>query len=103
MRSETEWDPKSGGGISNAHLKVVAIDGPAAAGKTTVASLVAARLGAMLFGHGALYRAVTLAALRAGLGENDEHAIANLTRRSAIPSLSSDNRRRPATRYSSQR
>jgi CMP/dCMP kinase len=69
---------------SNAHQKAVAIDGPAAAGKTTVASLVAARLGAMLFDTGALYRAVTLAALRAGLGENDEQAIANLTRRLAI-------------------
>jgi cytidylate kinase len=63
---------------------VVAIDGPAAAGKTTVASLVAARLGAMLFDTGALYRAVTLAALRAGLKASDAEPIANLTRRLAI-------------------
>lgn len=71
-------------GPSNAHLRVVAIDGPAAAGKTTVASRVAARLGAMLFDTGALYRAVTLAAQRAGLADEDAGAIANLTRRLAI-------------------
>jgi cytidylate kinase len=63
---------------------VVAIDGPAAAGKTTVASLVAERLGAMLFDTGALYRTVTLAALRAGLTDGDADSIANLTRRIAI-------------------
>jgi CMP/dCMP kinase len=69
---------------NSAHLKVVAIDGPAAAGKTTVASHVAARLGAMLFDTGALYRAVTLAALRAGLADDDASALVNLTRRIAI-------------------
>jgi CMP/dCMP kinase len=66
------------------HLKVVAIDGPAAAGKTTVASHVAARLGAMLFDTGALYRAVTLAAMRSGITDDDAAALANLTRRIAI-------------------
>jgi cytidylate kinase len=60
---------------------VIAIDGPAAAGKTTVASRVAARLGAMLFDSGALYRAVTLAALRAGIADSDAVALAALTRR----------------------
>lgn len=69
---------------SQQHLRVVAIDGPAAAGKTTVASRVAARLGAMLFDTGALYRAVTLAALRAGVPEDDPEALADLTRKLVI-------------------
>jgi cytidylate kinase len=70
--------------LSNGHQRVVAVDGPAAAGKTTVASLVADRLGAMLFDTGAIYRTVTLAALRAGMADSDADSIANLTRRIAI-------------------
>lgn len=46
------------------HQQVIAIDGPAAAGKSTVAHLLAERLGAFLFDTGALYRAVALLALR---------------------------------------
>ncbi len=38
------------------HARVIAIDGPAAAGKSTVARTVAERLGALLFDTGALYR-----------------------------------------------
>jgi cytidylate kinase len=57
---------------------VVAIDGPAAAGKTTVARALADRLGAMLFDTGTLYRAVTLAALRAGTPFDDGPALAEL-------------------------
>jgi cytidylate kinase len=45
---------------------VVTIDGPAGAGKSTVARGVAERLGWRLLDTGAMYRAVTLAALRAG-------------------------------------
>ena len=47
---------------------MIAIDGPAAAGKTTVARALADRLGATYLDTGLLYRAVTLAALRAGFG-----------------------------------
>jgi len=60
------------------HRRVVAIDGPAAAGKTTVARALADRLGAMLFDTGTLYRAVTLAALRAGVPVTDGAALAEL-------------------------
>lgn len=46
---------------------VLAIDGPAGSGKSTISRLVAERLGWLRLDTGALYRAVTLAALRAGL------------------------------------
>lgn len=47
--------------------RCVAIDGPAAAGKTTAAGLVAARLGYMYVDTGAMYRALTLKVLRLGM------------------------------------
>lgn len=53
---------------------IVTIDGPAGAGKSSVARLVAAHLGFRFLDTGAMYRAVTLAALRAGLkGTDGEH------------------------------
>ncbi len=57
---------------------MVAIDGPAAAGKSTVARVLAERLGAMLFDTGTLYRAVTLAALRGAVPFEDGAALAGL-------------------------
>ncbi len=60
------------------HRWVVAIDGPAAAGKTTVARQLAGRLGVILFDTGVLYRAVTLAALHAGIAPSDASALAAL-------------------------
>lgn len=64
--------------------KLIAIDGPAAAGKTTVARDLAARLGGMLFDTGALYRSVTLAALRRGIPTSDGTALTELTQTSTI-------------------
>jgi CMP/dCMP kinase len=60
------------------HQRVIAIDGPAAAGKSTVARLLADHLGALLFDTGALYRAVALAALRSGVSPEDEQALARM-------------------------
>ncbi|HET9958243.1 MAG TPA: (d)CMP kinase [Polyangiaceae bacterium] len=54
---------------------VVAIDGPAGAGKSTVTRLVAARLGYWLLDTGALYRAVALAVVRAGIDWADTERI----------------------------
>jgi cytidylate kinase len=54
---------------------VVTIDGPAASGKSTVARLVASQLGAAYLDTGAMYRAVTLAAMRRGVHLQDEDAL----------------------------
>ena len=53
----------------------IALDGPAASGKTTVGESLAARLGYLLFDTGVMYRAVTLVALRRGVPVEDEEAI----------------------------
>jgi cytidylate kinase len=50
---------------------VVAIDGPAGAGKSTLARRVAARLGYLYIDTGAMYRAVAVAALREGIALDD--------------------------------
>jgi cytidylate kinase len=60
-------------------LMVVAIDGPAGAGKSTVGRAVAARLGLDYLDTGAMYRAVTFAALRRGLDPADEADVAELS------------------------
>lgn len=59
---------------------VVAIDGPAGAGKSTVARRVAQRLGAVLLDTGAIYRALALRAQREGILWQDERALAELAR-----------------------
>jgi len=59
---------------------VIAIDGPSASGKGTVAKLVAQRLGFHYLDSGALYRLVALAALKAGIDSSDEPALARLSR-----------------------
>jgi len=60
------------------HRWVIAIDGPGAAGKSTVARKLAEQTGSLLFDTGALYRAVTLAAQRTGTPLDDEAALAQL-------------------------
>jgi cytidylate kinase len=57
---------------------MVTIDGPAGAGKSSAARLLAQRLGFEFLDTGAMYRAVTLAALRAGCDAGDEPALARL-------------------------
>lgn len=58
---------------------VVAIDGPSASGKTTVARAVAAKLGSTVFDTGSLYRAVTLESIRHKIAPSDQDALAQLT------------------------
>lgn len=59
-------------------MRVVAIDGPAGAGKSTVARALAARLGLEYLDTGAMYRAVTLAAMRRGIDPADADRVADL-------------------------
>jgi CMP/dCMP kinase len=59
---------------------VIAIDGPAGAGKSSVARGVAAALGFTYLDSGAMYRSVALAALREGADLDDPEAIGQLTR-----------------------
>jgi cytidylate kinase len=58
--------------------RVVTIDGPAGAGKSTVARRLADRLNWRFLDTGAMYRAVTLAALRAGIDLESDAALAEL-------------------------
>ena len=56
----------------------IAIDGPAGAGKSTVAQLTAKHLGYTYIDTGAMYRALTLAALQGGVTLTDEEELASL-------------------------
>lgn len=66
-----------------AAIPVLAVDGPTASGKGTLASELAARLGYHHLDSGALYRATALAALRARVAADDEAGVAALAR--ALP------------------
>jgi CMP/dCMP kinase len=57
---------------------IIAIDGPAGAGKSTVGRAVADRLGLEYLDTGAMYRAVTFTALRRGIPVHDDAAVADL-------------------------
>ncbi len=63
---------------------VVAIDGPAGAGKSTIARRLAGRLGFVYIDSGAMYRAVGLWALRAGIPLDDAERLAALAREASI-------------------
>jgi cytidylate kinase len=62
--------------MPNSHIPVIAIDGPTASGKGTVAAKVAELLGFHLLDSGALYRLTALSALRLGIDLADEHSVA---------------------------
>ncbi|HEX6165537.1 MAG TPA: (d)CMP kinase [Acidimicrobiales bacterium] len=59
-------------------VNVIAIDGPAGSGKSTVARRLAERLGLEYLDTGAMYRAVTFAALRRGIDPADPEPVAQL-------------------------
>jgi cytidylate kinase len=59
-------------------VSTVAIDGPAASGKSTIGELLARRLGFLYFDTGVMYRAVTWAALDRGISIEDEAAVTAL-------------------------
>lgn len=63
---------------------IIAIDGPAGSGKSTTARIVAERLGLLHIDTGAMYRAVTLKVLEAGLKLDDQDAIARLLKSTEV-------------------
>lgn len=71
--------------------KIIAIDGPAGAGKSTIARLVAGKLGYIYIDTGAMYRAITLKTLADGVDFNDEEALTALAENSHIKLAFDDN------------
>jgi cytidylate kinase len=63
---------------------VIAIDGPAGAGKSTLGALLASRLGYLYFDTGVMYRALTLVALQAGVDLASPNAVEHLARQIVI-------------------
>ena len=61
-------------------MRVIAIDGPAGAGKSSIAKALAARLGLDYLDTGAMYRAVTFAAMHRGIAVDDLPAVGALAR-----------------------
>lgn len=70
--------------MSGRREPVITIDGPAGAGKSTVAREVARRLGFKLVDTGALYRALAWAVARAGVAPSDDAALAALLARTRV-------------------
>ncbi len=70
---------------------IVTIDGPAGVGKSTVAKMLAARLDAVFLDTGATYRAVTLAAMNAGVDLTDIQAVLSLMTRTKFEFVHADN------------
>jgi cytidylate kinase len=64
--------------------KIIAIDGPAASGKSTIAEKLAADLGYLYFDTGVMYRAATLMALRSFNTVEDENAVSDLAEKIGI-------------------
>jgi pantoate ligase / CMP/dCMP kinase len=73
--------------LLDARLPILAIDGPAGAGKSTVTRRSAAQLGLLYLDSGAMYRAMTWVALQSGLAFDDEVAIADLVSQAQIELL----------------
>lgn len=57
---------------------IIAMDGPAGTGKSTIAKMIADRLGFTYINSGNLYRAITWAAIQAGVGPHDADAITEI-------------------------
>lgn len=63
---------------------IIAIDGPAGSGKSTIARMLAKRLGFKYLDTGAMYRALTWKALQHGIDLKDAHALCHLMDQTAI-------------------
>jgi CMP/dCMP kinase len=77
-------DALSGGADPAARRFVIAVDGPAGSGKSTLAALLARKYGYTNIETGAMYRALALKAIEAGVSFADSNALAALARDSRI-------------------
>lgn len=73
--------PREERSTMDSYPATIAIDGPAASGKTTVGLMLAKHIEYLFLDTGCMYRAVTLAALDRGVSVEDEIGITHLTRR----------------------
>ncbi len=73
-------DPAAAAGPKVGHALLIAIDGPAGSGKSSVSRALSRRLGLDRLDTGAMYRAVAWAALRDGVPPGDRPAVARLAR-----------------------
>ena len=65
-------------------VSIIAIDGPASSGKSTLGKLLATHLGYLYFDTGVMYRAVACVAIERGLDVNDEDAVTKLAQKLQI-------------------
>lgn len=79
---------------------VVAIDGPAASGKSTIGQMLAESLAYLFFDTGAMYRAVTWAALQRGLDVHDSGVMGDLAKTLDVDVVPSENGEESAVPYS---
>src|SRR5512144_2077057 len=80
---------------SSHHPSIIAIDGPAASGKSTIGLRLANALGYLFFDTGVMYRAITWLALERGIDVQDEAAVTALAEQAQIdvaPASKSDGR-----------
>jgi CMP/dCMP kinase len=70
--------------INKKKLDIISIDGPAGSGKSTTAKLVAKKLGFTFLDTGAMYRALTLKALRKNINLKNENVVVSLTKNTDI-------------------
>ena len=80
----TESGPGATGGGTRRERPVIAIDGPAGAGKSTMAAHLARRFGFLNLETGAMYRALALKAIECDLGFDDEEDLLELAGRTRI-------------------
>src|SRR6202521_1204888 len=79
-----EQNPGSSTAGSKRQRPVIAIDGPAGAGKSTLAAHLARRFGFLNLETGAMYRALALKAIENDLGFDDEAALIDIASRTKI-------------------
>jgi len=66
------------------HATIIAIDGPAASGKTTVGKILAEQLGFQFLDTGMMYRAITLLALEQNINITDEESLSKAAERTSF-------------------